>query len=251
MDGTASLCVRLPRLSRELQSLVASYGLRDGLQGPDTMVPGRCGVEVVDHVLGQIGPVGGSAYAAMRAWNLLIWQPVLVGVLCAEAELRVAEVDVAAFRIGPEYGCHLAGMPGDAANQRDARIRAAEHIRRASETIFEALTCRVRLRWELAQRQMADRVLGILARRAMLGLSSLPATEAAAVAWLDALDLRDASSLDRMTLANGNQGIRLCRRSCCLEYKARPDFLCATCPKRTPDDRVAQSQKEWESHVCA
>lgn len=251
MDGTASLSVRLPRLSRELQSLVASYGLRDGLQGSDTMVPGRCGVEVVDHVLGQIGPVGGSAYAAMRTWNLLTWQPVLVGVLCAETEQRVANVESAAYEIGPDYGCHLAGMPGDAANQRDARIRAAEHIRRASETIFEALTCRVRLRWELAQRQMADRVLGILARRAMLGLSSLPATEAAAVAWLDALDLRDASRLDRMTLANGNQGIRLCRRSCCLEYKARPDFLCATCPKRTPDDRAAQSQKEWESHVCA
>lgn len=251
MEGAASLCRQLPRLSRELQFLVASYGLRDALPRQGAMVPRRCGEEVLDHVLEQIGPVGGSAYTAMRTWNLLTWQPILVGVLCAETEQRVADVENAAFEMGPVYGCHLAGMPCSATTLPDARMRAAEHMRQATEALFQALACRVRLRWELAQRQMADRVLGILARRAMLGLSSLPATEAAAVAWLDALDLRNASSLDRMTLANGDQGLRLCRRSCCLEYRARPDFLCATCPKRTPDDRVAQSQKEWESHVCA
>lgn len=251
MDETASLCMQLPRLSRELQSLVASYGLREGLPEQGAMVPERCGGEVVDHVLDQIGPVGGSAYAAMRTWNLLTWQPILVGVLCVETEQRVADVGRAAFEMGPVYGCHLAAMPVTATTLPDARMRAADHMRRATGALFEALNFRVRLRWELAQRQMADRVLGILARRAMLGLSALPATEAAALAWLDALDLGETSGLERMTLANGDQGLRLCRRSCCLEYRARPDFLCATCPRRTPEDRVAQSQKEWESHVCA
>lgn len=251
MHGGLSLSTRLPRLPRELESFVPGYPLRDTPPGPMAMEPGRCSAEVIERVLEQIGSVGGPAYGAMRAWTLLIWQPVLVAVLCAESESRVAEVDIAAFEVGPGFGCHLGRMPGNADHPNNARARAADHLRLASEAIFTALNGRVRLRRELAQRQLADRVLGILARRATLGLSPVSDTSASAHAWLCALDLRGASSLERLPLTDGSEGLWLCRRSCCLEYRARPGFLCTTCPKRTSADRVSRSLMEWEDHVRA
>jgi siderophore ferric iron reductase len=203
---------------------------------------------VIDTVLARIDPHAGSAYAAMRAWNVLMWQPVLVAVLCTEAEGRAARVDHAGYRLGPDFGCHLEELPEKAP---DARDKAAWSLARTSAAIFDALSTRLRLRAELARRQMADRVLGVLHRRALLGLATTPQTRRTASDWLIALDLDGLSALEPMPLEDGGEGLWLCRRSCCLEYRARPDFLCATCPRRARNTRIALSRQEWQTHVRA
>ncbi|WP_139274541.1 (2Fe-2S)-binding protein [Roseovarius azorensis] len=202
----------------------------------------------VDRLIARIGSTGGPAYAAMRAWNVLIWQPVLVSVLCAEAEGRVAEVDRASYLMGPQFGCSLGQVPERA---EDARNAAARHLDRTTTAILGALSQRLCLRPELARRQMADRVLSVLDRRAMLGFATVEATRLAVADWLAALDLEGLSALEPMPLESGAEGLWLCRRSCCLEYRASPDFLCATCPRRARASRIALSQKEWQAHVRA
>jgi siderophore ferric iron reductase len=208
-------------------------------------VPAR-DADRIGQVIAGIGPGGGPAHVAMRAWNVIIWQPVLIAVLCAEAEGRAAAVDQAAYRMVPPFGCHLRQVPQPSG---DVRRLAATHLSRCTAASLEALSQRVRLRPELARRQLADRVLGVLHRRAMLGLAPVAATQAAATDWLAALDLDGLSALESMPLDDGSEGLWLCRRSCCLEYRAVPDFLCTTCPRRDRATRIALSREEWQAHV--
>jgi siderophore ferric iron reductase len=200
----------------------------------------------IDRLLADIGEPGGPAHAAMRAWNVLIWQPVLVAVLCAEAEGRAAAVDRAVYLTGPAFGCALPQVPALVAAPRAV---AADSLHAMTTAIFNVLAPRVRLRRELARRQLADRVLGVLHRRAVLGFAAVAATREAAEDWLAALDLDGLSALEPMPLDDGTEGLWLCRRSCCLEYRATPEFLCATCPRRDCATRIALSLKEWQADV--
>lgn len=202
----------------------------------------------VDRVIVRIGPGGGPAYAAMRAWNVLIWQPVLVAVLCAEAEGRAAEVDQASYVSEPPFGCRLGRVPTQVKRVRQV---AARHLDLATTILFEALSQRRHLRLQLARRQVADRVLVVLERRAMLGFAPVAATRDAAADWLAALGLDGLSALEPMALDGGAEGLWLCRRSCCLEYRAMPDFLCATCPRRDRATRITLSRDAWQAHVRA
>ncbi|WP_104018079.1 (2Fe-2S)-binding protein [Roseovarius nitratireducens] len=238
----ASLSTGLPRLARELHAVLPGYALCGAGAGASPAHD----ADVVGRVIAGIGIDGGAAYVAMRAWNVLIWQPVMVAVLCAEAEGRVAAVDRSAFRMGPPFGCHLRLLPQWAG---DIRPVAAAHLSRCTTAVLDALAQRVRLRRELARRQLADRVLGVLHRRAMLSLAPVAATREAAAGWLAALDLEGLSALEPMLLDDGSEGLWLCRRSCCLEYQVTPDFLCATCPRRARAARITLSREEWQAHV--
>lgn len=224
------------------------YALYGPAPGSPVFHPLDGDTDAIDTVLSGIDRQGGPAHAAMRAWNVLIWQPVLVAVLCAEVEGYAAPVDRAGYLMGPEFGC-LLGDLGERAG--DVHSMAARPVDRATTAIFDALSQRVRLRRELARRQLADRVLGVLHRRALLGFSTVSATRSAAMHWLAALDLDGLSALEPLQLGDGGEGVWLRRRSCCLEYRARPGFLCTTCPRRARAARIALSQQEWQAHVRA
>lgn len=222
------------------------YGLHGPASASAAFHPTGDDTGAVDAVLAQIDGQGGPAHAAMRAWNVLIWQPVLVAVLCAEAEGHAAPVDRAGYLMGPVFGCHLEQPPERTA---DLHGSAARSLTRCTTAIFDALSQRKTLRRELARRQLADRVLGVLHRRALLRLATVPATRRAAADWLGALGLEGLSALEPMPLQNGSGGLWLCRRSCCLEYRARPGFLCTTCPRRARSARIALGREEWQAHV--
>jgi len=240
------LSAKLPRLARELAAYLPGYSLQAEPARPVGNWANCADVAHVEEVIATIGTRGGDAYVAMRAWNVLTWQSVLIAVLCAEAEGQAARVDRARYLGQAPFGCCLNFLPDQVA---DVRSVAATYLIRSIEATFDILSECLRIRPELARRQIADRVLGVLHRRARLGFASVAKTKSAAKAWLAALSLDGLSTLDPTPLEDGSEGLWLCRRSCCLEYRATPDFLCATCPRRDRTDRVALSQEEWRTHV--
>lgn len=201
---------------------------------------------LVDAIAAE-APAAGKAYWAVRAWGMMTWQPGVLAVLAVHRCGVVPRLDALgqAVRGSAVYGYTLPpdevlhGMPEPALIDR-----AGAQVRRLADRLLADLDAVIRMKPVLAQRLLADRVLGTLARPGLPQAADLAAT---AERWLAAMDLTGASALAPLEVRPGVRRLVLDRKACCLTYLVGDGTLCASCPKLAPQERHDRQRADWET----
>lgn len=205
----------------------------------------------------------GRAYWALRAWGLLVWQPVYASVIAAERaegvlplagltlDVDVAEADVTGFAVA---GQRL--VPCAAAERRHL---AAQQLLPAADALLHAVQACVPLHPKAARRLLADCVLAALLRLqrwagqagdAALHLSNR-ALIAAGADWLDLLGAGGESGYLAFNAGGHTPQLALDRRVCCLDDRRRGGSLCDTCPRLARAERLRRLQAASRTPACA
>ena len=200
--------------------------------------------------LAQAYPTGGPAFWAVRLWTNLLWQPAYLAVIAVHAHGAVPDLlamsqsrqllDINGFRLPP-------GL------QREGSVEAmigwaAADLKALADRLLDEINAITKLKPVPAQRLVAARVLGIVARleRMQPGVST-EAVRGYAGQWLAALGLKGQGDLESVRVANGREALVLARKGCCLDYLVWPDRLCSSCPKQAREIRLARQRAEIEA----
>ncbi len=196
-------------------------------------------------------PEAGRAYAVVRSWTWLTWQPVILAVIAVHGAGRVAPVSAMGQRVGdaevigyciPNEGHRTADTP-------ECIRRAGEELRSLSEFLLDELNMVARMKPVIALRLLADRLLGTLSHlRHHLPGAETETVQAFADAWMAATGLTGMSGLKPLEITDGRFELVLDRKACCLEYLKHDGQLCASCPKFAPLERDARMRQAWLDH---
>ena len=188
----------------------------------------------------------GPHYWGVRAWSLLIWQPIYLSLLAVHLAHRapflrhmgqsVSEGFVGGYRLPahqPERGV------------LDELIRfAASEVSGFIERQLAEFNSVLNIYPKLARLLMVDCVrdaLLLVQRQLGLDCTQLLGLEQR---WLAALAQPTASGLISVRLDDGRECLALERRACCQHFRRLDGELCATCPKRKPGERLSCLRKE-------
>ena len=223
--------------------------VKEGFIEADLIQPGRDNHGVIRELVASLRhhyPEAGRHYWSVRAWGLLIWQPVLLAVLASEVISKRLNLMCLGQR---REGTMVAGMVlerGLLPAGNDSRDEAASHLRRVCDSVLDELGEVVRINPVLARRLLADRILATLLRiRPLLADDSPAYTCRLAVQWLKASGLEEASALMEIELPARNVGLALDRKGCCQHYRRTDGALCKTCPRQPMALRIKRLQEEW------
>lgn len=197
-------------------------------------------------------PEAGRHYWSVRAWNLLMWQPVLVTLLATEVMSRPVDL----LQLGQKcQGTVVAGMVlGDEVLPSGvlSRSEVAAHLREVSEVALKDLGRVIRINSALARRLLADRMLSTLLRiRPLLADSSHARACSLAEHWLRAAGLKGASALMEFELQDRSSALALERKGCCQHFRRQDGCLCKTCPRQSKTTRIKRLQEEWHPDAGA
>lgn len=179
-------------------------------------------------------PEAGPAYAAVRGWGLLVWQPLYLGVIASHL-MRISWLtrglsqpidngSVGGFR----FTDHRPARHADPVTAMQAQ---ALPLRAGCERLRAAWREASSLHPRSARRIEADCVLA-----ALLAVSRCLAWRPAelrrhAQGWLEALGLSGESGYVFWRDAAGMERVALDRRICCLDFRRSGGSLCSTCPR--------------------
>ncbi|MDX1654345.1 MAG: siderophore ferric iron reductase [Candidatus Competibacteraceae bacterium] len=190
-------------------------------------------------------PQAGQGYWALRSWNMLEWQPVVLTLLGVHGLGMLPCLDTLGLRVrGPMVMGYRLPLHIPARGETPALIeRGGRQLRIVAESLLEDLNGVIRVKPLLARRLLADRVLGVLldlaARR-----PDLPddLVEDYAQGWLSALNLEGQSALGTIGWKNGRRRLVLERRACCLAYRSQGGGYCDSCPVLPLKTRIERVQ---------
>ncbi|WP_157016418.1 siderophore ferric iron reductase [Mesorhizobium xinjiangense] len=196
-------------------------------------------------------PEAGRAFAAVRSWTWLTWQPVILGVIAVHGAARVAPISAMGQRVGDaEVVGYCIPHEGRGATDTAECIRqSGEELRALAELLLDELNTVARMKPVIAFRLLADRLLGTLSHlRHHLPGADTETVEAYADAWMSAAGLSGMSGLKPLEITGGRFELVLDRKACCLEYLKHDGQLCASCPKLAPNERAARMRQAWLDH---
>lgn len=172
-------------------------------------------------------PEAGRSYWAVRSWELLIWQPVIIAIttvygLQAIPPLRQLSQNlhqgiVAGYSL--PAGCWFRGsLP-------QLIVRAGSELQSLTSALLEQLQQICTLRPKLAKALMSDQLVIALARvPSVSGQISDADIRAQLPLWLEATGLEPRN----LQLDQNQQVVRL---SCCMQYRRHDGELCDNCPR--------------------
>ncbi|MBP0048761.1 siderophore ferric iron reductase [Marinobacterium sp. AK62] len=242
----AELCWKL------LPALPVDQG---SLSAPNVMVLTRAQdgqLEALVSALAKHHPEAGRHYWSVRAWNLLMWQPVLVTLLATEVMSRPVDL----LQLGQKcQDTVVAGMVlGDEILPSGvlSRSEMGAYLREVSEVTLTDLGRVIRINSALARRLLADRVLSTLLRiRPLLAEASNTRAHSLAEHWLRAAGLKSASALMEFELPDRSPALALDRKGCCQHFRRQDGGLCKTCPRQSKTTRIKRLQEEWHPDAGA
>lgn len=246
----------LRELIAAMESLVPGIRAAVGAPAAGDIVPGGDNAAALGRLFAGVRrdyPGAGPLFWSVRSWNMIEWQPAAVAVLGVHVAGVAPRLDRMSLALGDGSSCGF-GFPTGAADRgavRELISVSGRRLRRLADMLLADLGRVIPVKRQLAERLLADRVLGILARLSATR-ADMPAAAIAEFGerWLAAMSLEGASGLVPVTLCNGREQPVLDRRSCCLEYRAS-GAVCATCPKLPPAARHERMRRYWEEHVSA
>jgi siderophore ferric iron reductase len=248
----------LGRILALAERVVPGFSCRQGsapvagaLRFNGSEVSGACGepdpVRTLCRHWTEAHPEAGAHYAALRCWGLAIWQPVYLGVICAQLGTHVPRLAGLAQPLanGFPVAVHLpvhAPVRGDF----NARVDAAcDELRAFCDAMRAALMPLVALHDRAADALQAECVLG-----ALLAVQryqpALAAAEIAAIGedWLARLGIPGGCGVFSYLKRDGHTALALDRTVCCHHFRRADGEKCATCPKLALEARVARLQEE-------
>lgn len=208
---------------------------RIGGHGPDCITAGADSRRALERLVAGIvsrHPAAGTGYAALRAWNMLVWQPVVLalfgvhrlGLLPSLVTMSqcVTPVGIWGYRLTPS-----APLRG-----REAVLVAAagKEIGAVSAALYPELDAVIDVKSTLARRLLADRIVSVVLRLFATGWLEGD-VKATVQRWLAACGLEGQSGVRQDVHADGTQGWVPARRACCLEYLLPGASLCQGCPR--------------------
>lgn len=235
--------------------ILPGLNVEKGSLGSELMVFNRGNSHEIGRLieaLQQQYPEAGRHYWSARAWNLMIWQPVLLALLATELlqqTLNLAQVGQ------HRSGTLVAGMTlgnGAIDGRAACRRQAMAHLREACESLLAELGQQIRVNPALLRRLLADRILATLLRmRSSLMQCDNTDIRLLAEHWLDGTGLQGASTLMMFSLPHGGQELALDRKACCQHYRRQDGELCKTCPRQPMALRIKRLQEEWSPDAGA
>jgi siderophore ferric iron reductase len=192
-------------------------------------------------------PEAGRAYWALRAWGLLVWQPVYATVMAAELTEGILPLAGLTLDVDPVAadvsGFAVAGQRLVPCAAAERRPRAAQQLQPVSEALLQAVQACLPLHPKAARRLLADCVLAALLRiqrwQGHVGNAALLATGAD---WLALLGAANESGYLEVHLPAAPPRLALDRRVCCLDDRRHGGSLCNTCPRLARAERVRRLQ---------
>ncbi len=194
-----------------------------------------------DH-LAAAYPNAGPALWAVRLWTNLLWQPAYLSVIAVHLHGAVSDLAGLSQAQSGIYIDRYRLAPAPMwTGSTDAMIaRAARQLRRMADALLEEVNAVEKLRPVLAQRLLAERMLGLMLwlgqRQPELTIEQI---QAFADQWTAALALEGHGALEPVD-AGGRRLLITKRKGCCLDYLIDPTRLCANCPKQDDAGRVAR-----------
>jgi siderophore ferric iron reductase len=254
----------LPQAHRLLRLFEIAEAFVPGMKGEvGAHAPGHvtCGMDNRRSIAGLVGALAdghreaGRGFWAVRSWSMLTWQPAILAVLSVHRlELAPERLDRISQHVqgGAVYGYRL---PDDAIVESgipDLIGHAGGQLRAMADDLLSDLNAVMSMKSVLAQRLLADRVLGVLAHLRHLQPGSTNAEiRDFARQWLAAMSLWGQSGLTEIKLENGIEQLTLERKACCLEYRLGVNSYCPTCPRQDNETRVNRMREYWNAHVRA
>ncbi|WP_160297857.1 siderophore ferric iron reductase [Devosia chinhatensis] len=190
-------------------------------------------------------PAAGMPFYAVRLWTNLIWQPAYLSVIATHLQGALPDlsgiaqaqrgiyVDDYRLQPGPQHRDHTEALIG----------RAGPALRLYADRVLEEIQTIMPLKERFAHYLLAERMLSLMVRlrhfRPMLGVTEQLAF---CTLWLDAMGLDRHGQLDVVTLPQGGEAVIVARKGCCLDYRAMPGTLCASCPKQDKTVRTARQR---------
>lgn len=229
--------------------------------------------------LRALHPEAGRGYWSLRAYGLLLWQPLYAAVIGVQAgagalqlqglRLQVAGTSVASFSLPGHRP-----VTGELASCRDA---VARQVLDLGDVMRVALGAVLPVHRKAARRRVADGVLAALLRwqawstgpgrptdrahatctlaaRAAAGRGAADLAQHLqdeAAAWLQALGCEGESGLLAFEAPPGVPRLALDRRLCCLDHRRRDGETCSTCPRLAKPQRLARLQAEHAADAQA
>lgn len=247
----SSCLQQLPALT---ESVCPGINGKVGYTGQSGIIAGgsnQCHLAALYQHWYQAHPEAGVAYAGLRCWTLLCWQPALVAVLSVHRLGIVPDLCTIKQVInnGIVFGFELSER--ETSCRLDALIvRAARQLRQLSEGLLQELTAVTPVKKKLAFRFLADCLMDALIK--MYRMEQNPRSEDFqywAHCWLSAMNQQSDSALMLLPIKGATDGLGLQRKTCCLHYRRCDGELCASCPKQTLAIRKQRLRDEWRAHV--
>lgn len=175
-------------------------------------------------------PEAGKSYWSHKCWQLAIWQPVLLSMICVYA-LKIS-LPLSQLRIN----CHALSIYGykleiDRELQGDMLsiiTHISRELRLLIESFYQQISQYFPLKYRFCQKLLSDQLLESLAKVAELA-PQISRTDLAVhtQCWLLGLGLPS-----RILQIDSNK--QVIRSSCCLEYRLDTRDYCKNCPKQRP-----------------
>jgi siderophore ferric iron reductase len=225
-----------------------------GGHGDGHVTPGRDNsAEIAGLVdaLGRAHPEAGRGFQALRAWGMLTWQPAVLAIVSVHM-LGVAPRHLDAISQRVQGGSVLGyRLPGDALDEEEIPALVAcagRRLRALADGLLAELGAVIPMKPLLAERLLADRVLGLLPHLGRQGprLANEQIRHIDAM-WLAAMRLEGRSGLLAIALGDGREQLPLDRKACCLEYRLEAGSHCASCPKLDAATRTGRLRAHWEA----
>ncbi|MDD7806024.1 MAG: siderophore ferric iron reductase [Endozoicomonas sp. (ex Botrylloides leachii)] len=196
-------------------------------------------------------PEAGVAYASLKSWRLLCWQPALVAVLSVHI-LGIAP-DIGAIKQiankGIVFGYELPDR-GVACSLSLLIIHAGKELKQLCEGLFEGLVTVAPVKKKLAFRLLADALMDALIKVYRMNRHyKSKDIQCWADCWLSAMNQKNDSDLMILPLDDLSEGLGIKRKACCLHYLQCSGDLCASCPKQSLAIRKVRLQEEWNANV--
>ncbi|HEU4460556.1 MAG TPA: (2Fe-2S)-binding protein [Methylibium sp.] len=187
-------------------------------------------------------PEAGAAFAALRGWGRLVWQPLYLAVFAVHAGRTRVDLDRLSIGVaadgevqGYRWAAHATPAAGEAERLRTAAAQAAAGI----ATLLPRWQACAPLHAKAARRTCADCVLAAVLALRRRRRWTAARTRAVGARWLDALALHGESGFFSYRDCAGDEALGLERKVCCLDFRCRDAQRCATCPRRPLPERIA------------
>lgn len=195
-------------------------------------------------------PEAGMPYWSVRAWSLLVWQPIYLALIGVHQLNIVVPIDkISQTRTAESVAGFV--IPSDSyirSNINDLIGVSGGQLKSICNATFDQLSEVTRIRKVSAMRLVADTLLAALNR---LKHSNSQLTNQHIInlgeLWLSALELSGQSSYMPIKLSSGREQLVLNRKGCCMHYRRQDGVLCASCPKQKLPLRVERCCKQFSS----
>lgn len=179
-------------------------------------------------------PKAGKSYWAHKCWQLCIWQPLFLSIICVYA--LQTSVPISQLKIARRHASIYGYQLNVSTQFKGTTEQLIRHISAECQLIlfsfFQQINSIYPLKRRLSDQLLSDQLLDGLARvPAFLTHMSDDLMQQQSQWWLQGL------ALEQRPLLRNNKG-DIIRISCCLEYRTQTSGYCKNCPKESTNKHV-------------